>query len=698
MHAFLSMQTINGSRRFGQWLPLLLLGWLFPSGSFGQDSARVPLKCQVSWIGNSIGGREGRKPNGDDHGTAHVQMDVDAIWVSPDGKVYGNTPADEAHLQGGVYHEGKLVWSIDIPWGRGGVAITGNQSVIYAAHTRGVVRYDRQTGRPNGWSALDKSFVTGLCYADERLYVSDYTHGEVVVFHKDREERRFPVAKPGALAVDRDGHIWAAQYEDIRNLKDDKLGSDRNKVLHFSPEGQSLDPIEIGRDSRPTALTIDPEGRLLVADNGPDQNIKRFKDIAKKPTEIESFGEKGGVFAKVPGQAGPRRFFGLCGVGTDQQGNLYVAYNGQGPASGSQTKTHNDASVGGTVLASYRPDGTPRWTLYGLLFCDCADFDPDSDGKVIYSGRHRFVMDYDKPAGEQWRLAAYTIDPFRFPNDARLTSDNTNRGTAFVRRIAGKPFLYTIGMYAHELHLFRFDPSAETAIPCGRVGKSIWYDANGDGKETSSEVVETKLAAWAMHVDSRGDLWTVTGQINRLPIRGIDARGVPEYRLAEVKPTPLPAPFNGARRIEHRPDDDVLYLVGYTEELPFDNAYWKEAGRLLARYDGWSKGNRKPSWTLRLPWDTSKNGYATPHGLALTRDHAFVSYFHRGGSVFFDVIDLNKGALIGRLVPEGLGGTNKIGDSDMPYPIRAFRRANGEYLILVEDNRNAKNLLLQWNP
>lgn len=676
----------------------ILAVWQWHGETFAQESSLPVLKCQVSWIGNSIGGREGRKPNGDDHGTAHVQMDVDAIWVSPDGKVYCNTPADEAHLQGGVYQDGKLIWSIDIPWGRGGLAITGNDNSIYAANSRGVVRYNRKTGRSNGWSALEQSFVTGLYCVGPRLYVSDYTQNAVVIFHNHREERRFNVTRPGAIAVDSRGHIWVAQYEDLRNLKDNKLGNDRNKVLHFNSEGKSLDPIELSKESRPTALAIDSEGRLLVADNGPDQQVKRFKDITKKPIQIEAFGEKGGVLAKPSGRAGPRRFFGLCGVGSDADGNIYVAYNGQGLAAGSLTKTHNDASVGGTVLASYQPDGTVRWTLYGLLFCDCADFDPTSDGKTIYSGRHRFTMDYSKPSGGQWKLAAYTIDPFRFPDDARLTSDNTNRGTAFVRRIRGQLFLYTIGMYAHELHLFRFNSSSETAIPCGQVGKSIWYDANGDGQQTDSEVADAKLAAWAMQVDSRGDLWTVTDQINHLPLRGIDTRGVPEYRVADVEKVPLPSPFKGARRIEYRPEEDALYLVGYTEEHPFDNAYWKEAGRVLARYDRWSKGNRKPTWTLQLLWSTKNTAYATPHGLAFTRNYAFISYFHRGGSVFFDVIDLSNGKHIGRLLPEGLGGTNKIGDSDMPYPIRAYCRADGQYLILVEDNRNAKNLLLRWKP
>jgi hypothetical protein len=40
---------------------------------------------------------------------------------------------------------------------------------------------------------------------------------------------------------------------------------------------------------------------------------------------------------------------------------------------------------------------------------------------------------------------------------------------------------------------------------------------------------------------------------------------------------------------------------------------------------------------------------------------------------------------------------NKSGWVDIPYGIRAFRRANGQYLVFVEENWQGKVLVYQLN-
>ncbi len=34
----------------------------------------------------------------------------------------------------------------------------------------------------------------------------------------------------------------------------------------------------------------------------------------------------------------------------------------------------------------------------------------------------------------------------------------------------------------------------------------------------------------------------------------------------------------------------------------------------------------------------------------------------------------------------------------MPYAVQAFKRKNGEYLVLVEEDWRGKNLLYRWKP
>jgi hypothetical protein len=38
------------------------------------------------------------------------------------------------------------------------------------------------------------------------------------------------------------------------------------------------------------------------------------------------------------------------------------------------------------------------------------------------------------------------------------------------------------------------------------------------------------------------------------------------------------------------------------------------------------------------------------------------------------------------------------GWEDMPYAVQALRRRDGEYLVLVEEDARAKNLLYRWRP
>ncbi|MBK6284655.1 MAG: hypothetical protein IPF54_20270 [Draconibacterium sp.] len=83
-----------------------------------------------------------------------------------------------------------------------------------------------------------------------------------------------------------------------------------------------------GREIRniidPTAIAIDNQCRLMVADNGPDQNIKVF-DIsgAGTPVVIDTIGVKGGTLGgSEPGIIEPLKFWG-CVESEPTQSAIY---------------------------------------------------------------------------------------------------------------------------------------------------------------------------------------------------------------------------------------------------------------------------------------------------------------------------------------------------------------------------------------
>jgi hypothetical protein len=210
----------------------------------------------------------------------------------------------------------------------------------------------------------------------------------------------------------------------------------------------------------PTALAFDNQGNLLVADNGPDQNIKFF---SLKPAKfLRTFGDSGGVFARsrpgaktayLPGQVGDRRFWGIRGLAVDSTGILYVGNTGI-PMQ----------TMGGTNIRAFAPtpDSSLLWQNHGLAFVNTADADPLSNGQDLYLNAKRFRMDYSKKPGESWTFTAVTLDPFRFAKDVRLT---TPMESVWERRIEGKRFQYHTNMVGGFVYVVRFEDTSEIGIP-----------------------------------------------------------------------------------------------------------------------------------------------------------------------------------------------------------------------------------------
>ncbi len=676
-----------------QFLQIAGVACLFASTTFAQDtkpSLPTVLQAKTTWIGNTFG--QGSRQTG-----KWVQNQMFAIAVTPDGEVFANSPWDEGGREVGVYKDGEVIGKMADTHGvQGGYAIATDEKYVFTGMKSGFVRRYLHSGKtaPFSGGEKDKSWLrvtedktgpAGLTVQDGQLFVADNAGGEIKVYEAETMKllRKFDCPAAGAIVASKDA-LWVIRSPSPRAGE---------AVLKYSLDGIKQ-PQVIGDVKRPSALAIDVQGRLLVADNGPAQQIVIY-DVAGEPKRVGTIGQTGGVFAgEVPGRMGPDRFYGITGVGFDSEGNLYVSCNG--------------FNWSGSDLRVFDPQGKLKWQLQGLHFVDTADADPIDD-TAVFSMQERYEIDYTAAeSGKGWKHAAYTLDPFRYPQDPRLTGRKPN--SVRVVRIEGKRFLYTTDMPGTATIVYRFD--GEIMVPCvmlqrepqGRLppnsppqARWLWRDLNADGAFQSEEyVIQTggrdRVAGM---VDSSGDLWESTwqGKISRMRCKGLDAKGIPIYSEEAVEVADRPQGWKNLDRVEYDVDSDTLYCGGYTDEYPRDDNHFAPLGRVIGAYPNWSKGNREPAWRTPIPY--SKKPYYLAKSMAFAGDYIFVAYSGEVEQVV--VLERSGGKVVGRFVP-GPEINNTAGDADVLYAINAIKRSTGEYIVFLEDDRYVKIVLYRWIP
>lgn len=716
---------------------LVALSALLPMASFSQTT----LNYTTSWIGNTFGYGDGK----------WVQLDVEAMAVGPDGSVYTNAAWDEGGGEIGKYVNGTKVGIAGGThgWGNtGGDAIAINGTYLYAA-----MSIDNENGKltgssypPNGstWFGITRrllsnitqgapfaggvgnlnntttnSFlilntapattdagVRGLAATSKELYVSNAYANQIQVFDANTMAplRSWAAASPGRIAVDTDGSLWVIQG----------MQSSMRSVVHYSAAGAALPgTVALPPSAVPADLTISPSGQLLIADDGPSQQILIYNEVGGQTQYAGALGAQGGIFQGTPGTPGNWRFNGLTGLGFDSAGNLYVAQNGAG------LRAFGSSLVGqGTVLESYNwSTQALNWRLHGLLFVDGAALDPASPNDV-YSGSKHFTLNYSAPTGQEWNYAGFTLNPIRYPDDPALHTTRGVRGEPLVRRINGRRFLYTQDMYAHYLSIYRFQSSTdgEVAVPSGLLsqnpipgnwpqgqpttGEWMWRDANGDGAVEPTEIQTNPTTGNTVYngywwVDDAANVWLATAGfgIREMPLQGVDSAGNPIYQYQGAKVFPMPQPFTRIARIVYVSETDTMYISGYTSTQPYAAADWKAIGTVLARYNNWSSGSPSLQWTVQLPYVPASTLPAAV-GLAAAGNYVFVA---ESQTAHLDVYDASTGQQVGVLSPGSTVG-NTSGWIDVEMGISAAVRANGEYVVLAEEDCHAKVLMYRWTP
>jgi len=522
--------------------------------------------------------------------------------------------------------------------------------------------------------------------------------------------RNFAFERPGPMVIDKRGDLWI-----IQRGNDFPIGSFVTAKYPAAIKCYRTDGTYAGREItdvvNPRGLGYDAtKDQLLVAENGPDLNVRTYTGLAATPVLAGTFGEKGGIYSGThpglvndPVAGGYARFAGLAGVGMDAQGNLYVGGGFQG-----------------TDLRMFTPTGKLGWMLNSLMFCNTYDVDPASDGAEIYGTYNHLHLDFTKTdPGKEQRYVGYNWDLRRFGDPV-----GAGGSQSIVRRLGPQKQLvmFTSGQGTiGEINIYRFD--GEIAIPAGGTrdgGSAFWIDANCNGKAEPEEI--TKMASsisWitGLCIDARGDIWAATATtggsfMRHFTFKGLTAQGVPRYSgVPGTGYTDVRFPEEGdktsgwgmASRLDYDVDRDIM-VVCYPAVARTGENDKSPAQYFLGRYDHWSTGNRTPTWKVKaftpqtdpdyFMYEVNLYPYSGYMGLQIAGDYVFFAYLFGEVHVF----SLNTGKLVEILAlgPEVHG---QSAWEDAAMGLRAYKRKNGEYLIFTENSGwGGKNNFFRWKP
>lgn len=725
------------------------------SASSTTSSEQLIANKITSWVGNTWGGIYDRVPSREDttsYRKGAVQMNIEAIGVAPDGIVYTNANWDESHKVTGYYSgddtgsvidHGMLWKNINVPrwedgqwyWVHpdGGAAAVNHKYVFLSVKSnydidgkRGqkdgyIRRYNRETRNPDGLDidvngdGSTRYPIQGLAIYGNEVFASDYINNKIKVYDIKTltKIREFNFNKPKRLTADSNGNLWIIEDEEQPRIrKFSSTGKNLNVAITFTP---GVAPVDVAYNS--------VLGRVMVADNGSDRNIKFYDphNISGSPANISgTLGADGGIYSGIRGEYAPKKFMHLTGVDSDRSGNIYISMSKSKP---------------GASIESYKPNGAFRWAIYNHGWIEVAVPNPEDD-RQVYTSTKRYQMNYEKSISNnqahEWSYKAHTLDEYRYPDDPR--EQNSNTTLLAVRTIDSQKFLYMTNMYSKWLAIFRFNRATdgEIAIPCGMISSGsskvesyppnrsqdaeyVWSDRNGDGQFDTTEYVYNSIRspddAWGWHVDTSGDIWLAskTNGLYAYRYQGKNTNGCPAYDFSHRDNHPMPSLFNQLRRVIYDDQNGKLYLAGYSSSFPnFDNIWGKAAGRVLAQYswDGTSS-IPTPNWkidNLVYKPGTKKHTDLFISSIDVAGDYVFLQRSHNENpgtgqrdTQYCEVYHVSDGSHVGYLKP-GDNASIEFAQIDVPYGLRAHKRADGEYLIFVEDDWFGKVLMYRWNP
>jgi hypothetical protein len=586
--------------------------------------------------------------------------------------------------------------------------------------------------------------IRGMAIGSGELYISDVAHNQIVAFNTTtlHTDRRWNVSfPPGAIAIDGSGDLWVVEREPSVLDGNGNVQADPTGVaIHcFTPGSGSTAGSELASREitgiYPTGLAFDgAHNRLLVADNGPDQQVKAYTNLGGVPVldttfyNAGRFGYLGGIYAgstpgllNDPAAGGMTRLHALTGVGLDSSGNIYVSMDGHYASASNTNSTPVFSDLyGATDIRKFSSSGQFLWQRYGNGYTQAGCIDPGTDGADLFTLREHYSLDLTKQNGQEAGFTGYTVGRFGSPyNSDPFRSGGAGGGEdSFVVRLGGKRFLIVGGSAIYK-------QNGELWTPCGYIYRTNqytpqnalygatnyrrvkWYDANGDGIVQNTEVTNLGPADGAEPpmIDAVGNWWVAgtsltTNQplIHEYRFVGLDGNGAPMFDNGTDFSAPsifVDQSGHGAENVSqiyYDSANDVMYLSGYTAADPDDGNHHTA----VARFNSWSTGNRTAAYVIPMPTDQLTFAHsnridsidvAGGYIFAQSGDSTVHVYDASTGSST-EVLELSPGADVG-----GYTGAN-----DNYIRVHAFERSTGEYLIVCEENLYDKVIFYRWTP
>lgn len=383
-----------------------------------------------------------------------------------------------------------------------------------------------------------------------------------------------------SLACDRQGDVWALQSG--------------TRLQRYTSSGAAVSSFNLAAGSYASGIAADPSSdRVWIADNGPDQNFKRFTYAG---ANTGGLGVKGGYRADG-GKIDATHFVGPRGIAIDSAGDVITAESADPGEQGNVWSNYGP----GAIVTKFKPDLTVTYRDYGLSFV--GDGESTADGSRFLD-QH---FEYSKAASGKYEPYAYTVDPFTNPGDTR------HGGSGMATR--------TLDLSGHRYLVTNDEPDPMTIYeqqPGSEIFKSVKvFNGNNDW--------------W---VDGSGNVWSASGsQILEYKIQGFDAAGVPQYP-ASATAYPYPSQLNQVRRIEV--DGSTVYLSGFagSENPGGDWDGWKSMGRHLLKFNALptASGWAAPAWEVNYSYPTGTAGpFAYPTGFAGDGAYVGVTWLYDPG-------------------------------------------------------------------
>jgi len=188
------------------------------------------------------------------------------------------------------------------------------------------------------------------------------------------------------------------------------------------------------------------------------------------------------------------------------------------------------------------------------------------------------------------------------------------------------------------------------------------------------------------------------GEIHRFPLEPDDGKAGPLYVLKTRTTTKAPDDITNLRSIRYLPGRDTMFLATYSKTNPMQT--WFPMAREIRRYDKWST-DRKLAWTTEIPYRLSSNRGRdnVPITMDAEGDYVFIGYCQAASDEErcseIAIFRAGDGSRVGSVWPGPEIGS-RTGSIDFDSAVHVHKRADGTYVILVEDNLFAKIVYYMW--